>query len=149
MEQPMDTFDSVEDILDFAVLNVESFEFYTNIAEEMGKPELKRIFNNFAKEEEIHKKKLIMVKKGIHDLFLDKTITELNKNDYMVPDMIHPHMDKYDAFLLAIKKEKAAHALYMTIANHTHDEKHRNMFISLAQEEAKHKEKFEEELSKL
>ena len=146
----MDTFNSVEEILDYAISNEEeSFEFYSYLAEQIDNPELKRILNTFAHEEEAHKKKLIMAKKGIINLIPDKNIIDLNKNDYLVADSAHPKMDTSDALRLAIKKEKAVFNLYLTMAQHTYDEKYRKMFILLAQEEAKHKEKFEDELGKL
>jgi rubrerythrin len=54
-------------------------------------------------------------------------------------------MDYQSALILAMKQEKAAFRLYTDLAASTDDEKVRDLFLGLAQEEAKHKLRFEVE----
>ena len=54
-------------------------------------------------------------------------------------------MDYQSALILAMKKEKAAFRLYTDLAASTEDEGIRDLFQGLAQEEAKHKLRFEVE----
>jgi rubrerythrin len=56
---------------------------------------------------------------------------------------LKPNLDFQDALILAMKAEKAAYRLYNDLAEATDDENARNMFLTLAQEEAKHKLRFE------
>jgi rubrerythrin len=52
-------------------------------------------------------------------------------------------MNYQDALVLAMKKEKAAFRLYLDLANEVQSEDQKDLFLALAQEEAKHKLRFE------
>ncbi len=52
-------------------------------------------------------------------------------------------MDYKDALVLARKKEKAAYRLYLDLAEITNSKEMKDAFLFLAQEEAKHKLRFE------
>ena len=54
-------------------------------------------------------------------------------------------MSYQEAIILAMKKEKAAYKLYTTLATRVNDPDMKKVFLSLAQEEAKHKLRFEVE----
>jgi rubrerythrin len=54
-------------------------------------------------------------------------------------------MDYQDALIVAMKKEKAAFRLYMDLADFTGDEGLKALLVMMAQEEAKHKLRFEVE----
>jgi rubrerythrin len=60
-----------------------------------------------------------------------------------------PEMDYQDALVLAMKKEKAAFRFYLDLANQTANEEQKSLFLSLAQEEAKHKLRFEIEYDEI
>lgn len=61
----MEKFSSVEEILDFAIeREIEANKFYTELAERMERPEMRKVFEDFAKEELGHKTKLEAVKQG-------------------------------------------------------------------------------------
>jgi len=70
-------------------------------------------------------------------------VTDLKIADYTVDIEPSPNMDYQSAIILAMKKEKAAFRLYTNLASKMQDPELRNMFMSLAQEEAKHKLRFE------
>ena len=52
-------------------------------------------------------------------------------------------MTYQDALILAMKKEKYAFKLYTNLADYAKAENLKNIFLMLAQEEAKHKLRFE------
>ena len=56
-----------------------------------------------------------------------------------------PALDYQQALIVAMKKEKAAFKLYSALAEQTTDAAFRELFLALAQEEAKHKLRFEVE----
>ena len=61
----MQEFNSVEDILDFAINNEqEAHDFYMDLANKMASPAMKSVFEQFAQEEAGHKAKLLGVKAG-------------------------------------------------------------------------------------
>ncbi len=139
----MDHFESVEDVLDFAIeREMESRDFYMKLAERMENPAMQEVFENFAAEELGHKLKLDSIKRG-EMLTMPEKVQSLNIADYVVDVEPKPDMDYADALVLAMRKEKAAYRLYLDLAAVGEDEELTDMFLSLAQEEAKHKLRFE------
>ena len=139
-------FDSVDAVLDFAIKNEQdASDFYTELAAKMEKPYMKQAFEGFAAEERGHKAKLEGVKKGkIAKLAKDKVL-DLKIGDYLVDQKPSASMDYQSALILAMKQEKAAFRLYTDLAASTDDASIRDLFLGLAQEEAKHKLRFEVE----
>ena len=68
---------------------------------------------------------------------------DLKIGDYLVEEATGPELDYPGALILAMKKEKSAFKLYSDLADSTEDENLNNTFVALAQEEAKHKLRFE------
>jgi len=141
----MKTFETADEVIDFAIAGEEeSCEFYTGLAERMKKQEMEQVFLQFAQEEQAHKAKLQEVKKGNIELSpSSQKITDLKIGDYLVDVKPSPDMDYQKALILAMKKEKAAFRLYNDLADTVSDEKLKEVFKGLAQEEAKHKLRFE------
>ncbi len=139
----MGQFESVEEVLNFAIeREIEARDFYMKLAERMENPAMQKVFENFATEELGHKYKLEAVKRGEISLVPEK-VQSLNIADYVVDVDPQPDMDYADALVLAMRKEKAAYRLYLDLAAVGEDEELTDMFLSLAQEEAKHKLRFE------
>jgi len=139
----MDEFNSIEEILDFAIAGeAEASQFYTELAGQMENPAMREVFEDFAKEELGHKSLLEGVKKGNLQPKAED-VADLKIADYLVDIEPSPNMDYQSAITLAMKKEKAAFKLYNTLASKMQDPELRDMFLSLAQEEAKHKLRFE------
>jgi len=135
---------SIEEILDFAIEKEEDASaFYTDLAGRMDKPHMKKVFESFAKEEQGHKMKLLGVKEGKFAMPSQQKIQDLKIGDNLMNVDLKPDLDFQDALILAMKAEKAAYKLYSDLAEATDDENARNMFLALAQEEAKHKLRFE------
>ena len=72
-----------------------------------------------------------------------KKIVDLKIADYVVDIEISTDMDYQQALIVAMKKEKAAFRLYTNLANIVDDPNLSTVFQALAQEEAKHKLRFE------
>jgi len=137
-------FKSVDQILDFAIKNEEdAAEFYTNLASKMDKPNMKKIFEEFALEEKGHKAKLLAVKKGKSMVGSEKKIMDLKLGDSLVEIELDANLNYQDALIVAMKAEKAAYKLYNDLASVTDDANLKATLLNLAQEEAKHKLRFE------
>ena len=140
----MQTFESPDAILDFAITNEEeAYEFYSKLADTMENPVTSKIFKDFSEEELGHKKKLLDVKKNNLLVAAAEKVMDLKIGDYTVKEAPTPTMTYQDALILAMKKEKAAFRLYMNLSEKVDDSNLKNLFLFLAQEEAKHKLRFE------
>ena len=139
-------FDSVDAVLDFAIKGEQdASDFYTELAAKMEKPYMKQAFEGFAAEERGHKAKLEAVKKGKIAKLAKEKVLDLKIGDYLVDQKPSASMDYQSALILAMKQEKAAFRLYTDLAASTDDAGIRDLFLGLAQEEAKHKLRFEVE----
>jgi len=137
---------SVDEILDFAIGEEEkAAQFYTDLAAKMDRPWMKQIFESFAREEVGHKQKLLSVKEGKQLLPAEEKVLDLKIADYLIDVEPSAEMEYQDALIVAMKAEKAAFRLYSDLAETTTDEGLKGTLLTLAQEEAKHKLRFEVE----
>jgi len=135
---------SVDSILDFAIEKEEdAYQFYTDLAGKMQRPHMKKIFEQFAREEKGHKAKLQAVKEGKLLMPAAQKVIDLKIGDNLVDVEFDAEIDYQQALILAMKAEKAAYKLYNDLAGATDDQNLRATFLTLAQEEAKHKLRFE------
>ena len=140
----MTNLKSVDEILDFAIgKEEEAAAFYTDLAGRVDKPWMKKVFEEFANEEKGHKAKLQAVKRGKQLVPAAKKVLDLKLADYLIDGEITADIDYQEALIVAMKAEKSAYKLYTNLADTTDDENLRNTFLALAQEEAKHKLRFE------
>jgi rubrerythrin len=140
----MENWKSIDEVLDFAIKNEEAaVELYTDLAGRMENQALKKVFEGFAREEEGHKRKLLDVKAGGGFAPSDRKVADLKIGDYLVDVDPDEKLDYQKALILAMKREKAAYKLYTRLAAMTDDVRLESVFNSLAQEEAKHKLRFE------
>ena len=140
----MERFTSVDEALDFAIAREEEAHgFYVSLAARMTRASLRELFLSFAQEEKRHKEKLNDVKKGRDKVMAGEKITDLRVGDYSVDAVPSAEMDYQDALLLAMQREKASFRLYTDLAASTPDEPLSQLLGAIAQEEAKHKLRFE------
>jgi rubrerythrin len=138
--------DSVDKILDFAIeKEQEAADFYQDLGAKMERPAMKDVFIGFSKEEMGHKAKLQAVKDGKKLNLPGQKIMDLKIGDHLVTQEPAGDMDYQQALIVAMKAEKAAYTLYTSLAEATDNDEVRTLFLSLAQEEAKHKLRFEVE----
>jgi rubrerythrin len=106
---------------------------------------MKSTFEEFAKEEAGHKAKIQGVKSGKKLLAVEKKVLDLKISDYLVEIQPTKKMSYQDALMLAMQREKASFRLYSDLARQSDDASVRTLFQGLAQEEARHKLRFEVE----
>ncbi|MPQ49083.1 rubrerythrin [Marinifilum sp. N1E240] len=143
----MKEFNSLDDILDFAI-NEEKMaaEFYTALAGKMKHQEMKDTFEQYALEEIGHRTKLEAIKNGKQYSMSTEKVADLKIGDYLVEvDTEKTNITYQEALTIAMKKEKAAFKLYMDLAAAANDAASKDLFMMLANEEAKHKLRFEVE----
>ena len=142
----MEQWNSVDDVLDFAIKNEEQAEaFYNELAEKMDNAAMKTVFTLFAAEEAGHKAKLLKVKTSGGFESSKKEILDLKIGDYLVAVEAEGELTYQDALILAMKKEKSAFRLYMDLHASVGDAGLKDLMLALAQEEARHKLRFEVE----
>ncbi len=138
--------DWVDKILDCAIANEEkAAEFYRYLAGEARREEVKQVFLDFAREEDAHKVKLLGIKAGKGQLLSEESIIDLGLAEQLPDEPIDlaGNMDYEQALSIAIKAEQDAHELYSRLAESTTDQACKSVLLGLAQEEAKHKLRFE------
>lgn len=144
----MDTFGSVNELLDFAIgKEEEAYQFHMSLSERVEQPSMKELFKRFAGEEQKHKAKLEAVKKGKKLVSAEEKVANLKIADYTVEVDLDAteEFDYQKALLVAMHREKASFKLYTDLAAITEDEELRELLLGLANEEAKHKLYFERE----
>jgi rubrerythrin len=135
--------DSIDEILDYAIAREqEAVDFYTGLAGR-GKDWMRDLLMGFAREEARHKAKLMAVKDGQMLLSSKSKIADLKIADYVVEIEVADDINLQDALIIAMKREKAAFRLYTDLAARVDNAELRDLFLGLAQEEAKHKLYFE------
>jgi rubrerythrin len=142
----MKEFTNITDILNFAIGEEEAaVDFYMMLASQSKNDDIRKVFISYAEEEMGHKKKLLEVQEQGMAVFGDKHVIDLKIADYMVDVKASPDMSYQEALILAMKKEKAAFKLYTALADRMQDPAMKQTFYLLAQEESKHKLRFEVE----
>ena len=137
-------FTSVDDILNLAIKKEEeAAEMYADLAGQMKKAHMRQVFEDFAREELRHKAKLLEIKSGKLLFPAGQKVMDLKIADYLTDVVPNPDLDYQQALNLAMKEEKAAFRLYTDLAGATDDDALRTTLLDLAQEEARHKLRFE------
>jgi len=137
-------FKSVDEILDFAIgKEEEAALMYSDLADRTENKAMSEVFQEFSQEELGHKEKLLEIKSGKQLLLAPEYIANLGIADYVVGVEPSPDMDYQQVLILAMKDEKATFRMYTQLAAGTDNPELRTTLLRLAQEEAKHKLRFE------
>ena len=140
----MTTFMKSDEILDFAIRNEQNaVDLYEDLASRTTSSAVKAEFLGFADEERGHKAKLERVKSGKKLLDAEQYVQDLKISDYTNDVELDENPDYQDVLLFAMKQEKAAFRLYTDLANIAPSRELKELLLGLAQEEAKHKLRFE------
>ena len=144
----MGNVDSSSEILEFAISKeVESYHFYMAISRRVDTAKMREVFEELAAEEleAEGKLELEIIKTG-------KVIPAQEEpqagpdSDYIVDeDNALLDMDYRDMLLLAMEKEEASFRTYVNLVANACDEQTKEMLLALAEEEVKHKLRFETE----
>jgi len=139
------------EILEFAIAReVEAYNFYMALSERVNTPQIRKVFEDLAKEELEHKAKLELeiIKTG-KAVPADENVT-FPEHDYIVSDTEQKlDMDYKYMLLLGMEKEEAAFRIYVNLVPLAKDQQSQEVLLALAQEEVKHKIRFETEYDML
>jgi rubrerythrin len=137
-------FKSVNELLDFAMSKEdEAAKFYTDLAKKSSSGSMKNVFLEFAKEEQGHRAKLQAIKSGKLLVMSTGKVVDLKIADQVEDVKPGKELTYQEGLILAMKREKGAFKLYSDLAKMTDDDGVRGTLLVLAQEEAKHKLRFE------
>ena len=141
----MQKFNSLDEILDFAIKDeIRAANLYADLAKKSRNKEIQKVFEQFSQEETGHRKKLERMKKGQEIIVSNEKIQDLQIGDYLVEvNTSRDDLSYQEALIIAMKEEKAAFRLYSDLAARANDPSAREVFLMLAQEEARHKLRFE------
>ncbi len=146
----------VEEILYYAVgREIEANVFYNLLSQYVDDVQIRDICNEFAADELQHKARLELeiMKLGIvvkPSATPAKGGSMLPKPlDYMLDMAKTMKMNLQELLLLAMEKEKASFRLYVDLLAMVKDEQSRQTLMALAEEEARHKMRFEIEYDRL
>lgn len=143
----MAEFETVEEILELAVAREEDAHvFLMALAARMVNPEMRKVFEELAVEELEHKARLELeiIKTG-------RVVTDSKKklyfetNDYAEDVGSEIDMDYKDMLTMAMQKEESSFRLYVDLASRVTKEDAYETFLALAEEEVRHKMRFEME----
>lgn len=142
----METFKNFDEILDFAMESEQkAVDFYHQLAGRVKNEDMKAIFLEFAQEEVGHKAKLKKIKEERTFSVPEEKIFDLKISDYVDSVVIEPEMSYQEALIVAMNREKAAFNLYTRLSKKVDTPELKAIFQMLAQEESKHKLRFEME----
>jgi rubrerythrin len=143
----MSDFSSIEAVLDHAIAQEQAaVDLYLQLAERTKTETMRQIFRSFADEERGHRAKLEAVKAGKRPVLGGRgQVQDLKIADYVSDVVLGDDPSYADILVFAMKQEKQAFRLYSDLAERTDDAQIKELFLGLAQEEAKHKLRFEVE----
>ena len=138
--------DLFDEIIQFAIDGEqEAVDAYTTASEVVTKANVKEMLLGFARQEQMHKKRLESIdRERVADTAI-VNVPDLHIADFMDDTTITADMDYQDILAVAMKREEKAHNLYTALASNTDDAELRKVFGILAQEEAGHKLALEKE----
>lgn len=149
-EDKVERWTSINEALDFAIGEEQAAaDFYSRLARQTKVPGMKEALMGFAREEMSHKAKLESIREGARFSFATQSVADLKIAEYVVDVTPDPQLAYRDALIVAMKKEKAAFKLYTDLAESIPDDALKTAFLALAQEEARHKLRFEVEYDDL
>jgi rubrerythrin len=134
---------SLDEILRFAVRKEADAAAFYRMAAERSDPGVKKAFEELAKEEEGHKKKLEEFdRKKIEQMEL-KEVKGLGLSEIMEDVTYSPEMSYADLLRLAIKNEEKSQKLYVSTSKLVTEPILKKLLLVLSQEESTHKERLE------
>jgi rubrerythrin len=139
------------EILEFAIAReIEANKLFLALAERVDNDAIRKVLQDLAAEELEHKEKL-----ELEIMKLGHVVNEPGKglipdHDYVVSDTDAPlDMDYKDILQLGIEKENAAFRIYVDLIGQVKDKASKELLLELAEEEVKHKMRFEYEYDAL
>ncbi len=144
----MNPSDSYDEVLEFAIgREIDANQFYLALAERVDSTEMRKVFEDLAQEELEHKAKLELELMKIGKTVEIRQPPATPQKTYIVSDnQSLLDMDYKDMLMLGVEKEEAAFRIYVNLVPNAYDSESREVLLSLAQEEVRHKLRFQMEL---
>jgi rubrerythrin len=145
MEKAMTDLKGMVDLLQVGIdRETEANVFYTLLSQYVSDPQIVELCKEFASEELVHKANLELEVQKLGMTLKNKPRAIKNKPlDYMVDMSKVMTMNYEDLLILAMAKEKEAFRFYMELYAMTKNESFRQILLEMAEEEARHKLRFE------
>ena len=134
------------EVLELAIRHEgEAYYFYMALSERVDNVEMREVLKDLAAEELEHKAKLeLEVFKIGQTLPMDEKLSEYSSDNYIISNTNSLiEMEYKDILLLAIEKEEASFRTYINLVSTTKDQQLRETLLAIAEEEVKHKHRFE------
>ncbi len=136
-------FKSIDDVLEFAIgREIDAQSFYMKLSSMVKDAKLAKTLIKLAAEELDHEAKLKAVLLGKAAIG-DQDVGKLDIVDYTKSVKPSPEMSYVDLLVIGMKKEETSRRLYTDLAAIATEQKLKDVFLKLAQEEANHKLRFE------
>jgi rubrerythrin len=147
MERHMAKVGPDEEVLEFAVAReTEAYNFYMALAGRVDSEHMRIVFEELAQEELEHKEKLELEIMKVGRVVSQEQQVTVADHEYIVSDDPSPlDMDYKDMLLLAMEKEEAAFRTYANLLAMIQNVESREVLFALAEEEVKHKLRFQTE----
>lgn len=138
---------SDNEILGFAIAReMEAYNLYMALAERVTSPQMLKVFEDLAKEELEHRSKLELEVMKIGQTVPATPKFNIPEHEYIISDNhLQLDMDYKDMLLLGMEKEEASFRIYIDLISQVQDKESREVLLALAEEEVKHKLRFETE----
>jgi rubrerythrin len=142
-------FESLDDILDFAILQEKAAQqFYSKLSGMVKNPQVSLFYRTLVEEESLHEQKLVRLK-GCGYQLKDADLTMLRESGYLSAMPCAPEITLVEAIRFSVRKEKSSRILYALLAERMQDNKElAELFQMLAEQEQLHAEYFEGELKR-
>jgi rubrerythrin len=140
-----------DNTLQFAInKEIEAYNFYLALAGRVADQRIREEFEALAQEELEHKAKLeLEVMKLGKTIAVEENPARPNRSYIVSNDPSPLDMDYKDMLMLGMEKEEAAFRTYVNMAASVKDEKSREVLLAIAEEEVRHKLRFQTEYDRL
>lgn len=129
-----------KEIIEFAISReVEAAKFYNELQGIAKLDSSKLLLKDLENMEIGHKRILENFRNEGLSEYSPKNLSDLMIGDFLAEVAVHKEMSFQEILIVAIKREENAFKLYKALADEAEDQEIKNLFLKLADEEAKHK----------
>lgn len=141
-------FNSIEEIIHFAIEEEQSAgEFYKEQSLKTTNVELRSIWQQLSNDEVRHKSVLLNILDKLEDGIVIEKFSIAKIPNYKPVELPEKEWNETEeAIISAIKNENEAYFMYTELAEKMKTEEHKNVLLTLANEEYKHREALLREL---
>ncbi len=136
----------LENLIDIAIdREIEACDFYTNLAGKVEDPTVRDTLDFLAGEERRHREFLERYRDGRYESDSLRLADVVNYKiaEYLEAPDIEKDMDSAEVYLVAAHRELQSYRFYRALADLHPDGEAKDMLLTIANEEMKHKEKVE------